>query len=421
LNETTGKWKTVQAGTSGSKPDSYLHRYAHEVGFSMSEEDNRDMDGNVAVSAAMQQIDEQASNLVANRIKSQADFECWVLTKGHGTGYHNFMGQLQQCFDSNGNLKTDREYPKVTFQPPSASVVAAWVMYLRNDRQLSHDTIDGLLAGLSAVNGQFAGTSIGRSNLKELMKNWDLHDNTTGRKKQAPAFDMRFDLPKIMCAVFSMLRYTDLARVTLWATILIMLSVMGRASCMSDYSPLIEHIEFPTECGGYDADGLPKVLYIPWTNWKGRKRGIGQKYFIAIPRNYTDPRFCPVFWLMKMLAMRKQLKLPLRGKLFPYAKSKPLQTKLKNVFKKAGMPKFSSHSVRRTAAQWAAQCGADLKTIMDVGRWVDINVVRKYVGQGQADHTRLVAETTDGKDPIGFVWFFRTYVRASGGCEYMRI
>ena len=63
-NETTGEWKTVRAGTSGSKPDSYLHRYAREVGFSMSEEDNRDMDGNVAVSAAMRQIDEQTSNLV---------------------------------------------------------------------------------------------------------------------------------------------------------------------------------------------------------------------------------------------------------------------------------------------------------------------------------------------------------------------
>jgi hypothetical protein len=206
-----GKWKTVRARTSGSKPDSYLHRYAREVGFLRSEEDNRDMDGNVAVSAAMRQIDEQTSDLVANRIKAQADFECWVLTKGHGTGYHNFLGRLQQCFDSNGNLKMDREYPKVAFQPPSASVVAAWVVYLRNDRQLSHDTIDGLLAGLSAVKGQFAGTSIDRSNLKELMNQWNLHDNATGRKKQAPAFDMRFDLPKLMCAVFSMTRYTDLA------------------------------------------------------------------------------------------------------------------------------------------------------------------------------------------------------------------
>jgi hypothetical protein len=91
----------------------------------------------------------------------------------------------------------------------------------------------------------------------------------------------------------------------MWATIVVMLSVMGRASCMSVYSPLIEDIEFPTEHGGYDTDGMPKVLYIPWRNWKGRKRGIGQKYFIAIPQNYTDPRFCPVFWTMKMLAMRK--------------------------------------------------------------------------------------------------------------------
>jgi hypothetical protein len=201
-NEETGEWATVTAGTSGSKPDSYLHRYARAVGFSKSPDDNRDIDGNAAVAAAMRQIDEQTSDLVANRIKSQADFECWVLTKGRGTVYHEFLGLLQQCFDVDGNLKTDREYPKVTFQPPSASVVATWVLYLRNDRQLSHDTIDGLLAGLSSINGQFAGTSIDRSNLRDLMNNWDMHDNMRGRKKQAPAFDMRIDLPKIMCATF---------------------------------------------------------------------------------------------------------------------------------------------------------------------------------------------------------------------------
>jgi hypothetical protein len=70
----------------------------------------------------------------------------------------------------------------------------------------------------------------------------------------------------------------------MWATILVMLSVMGRASCMSVYSPLIEDIEFPTEHGGYDTDGMPKVLYIPWRNWKGCKCGIGKNISSQYPK-----------------------------------------------------------------------------------------------------------------------------------------
>lgn len=57
---------------------------------------------------------------------------------------------------------------------------------------------------------------------------------------------------------------------------------------------------------------------------------------------------------------------------------------------------------------------------MDVGRWTTVSEARKYIGQGQSDHKRLVAEN-DGMDPIGRVWFFRTCVKGSGGCEYIRI
>jgi hypothetical protein len=363
-----GLWKTVQPGTKGSLPDSYLHRYAREVGFAKGAADNQDIEGSEVVASAMRRLDSDTSDLVTtNRIKSQADFECWVMTRGHGTEYAAFLEKLQQCFDLEGNTKRDSkncEYPKLKFDPPSAAVVTTWIYYLREIRKLGHDTIDGTLAGLSSVNGQYAGSSIDRSTLRDLMNSWDNHNTRTGRKKQAPAFDMRFDLPKIYQAVFTIKKYSVLDRVTIWSTILVMIAVMGRASCMSDYSPLIEEVEYPSVSGGYDMDGLPKFLYIPWRNWKGRKRAIGEKYFLVVHRNYTDPRFCPVFWTLKMLTTRKERNRPLTGKLFPYENSVALRCKLKRIFVQAGMKEFSSHSYRQMAAQWAAQCGADWRTIV---------------------------------------------------------
>ena len=56
---------------------------------------------------------------------------------------------------------------------------------------------------------------------------------------------------------------------------------------------------------------------------------------------------------------------------------------------------------------------------------MDLNEARKYVGQGQLDHTQAVQESINGDDPIGDVWFFESYVRASnsigGTGEFMRM
>ena len=85
---------------------------------------------------------------------------------------------------------------------------------------------------------------------------------------------------------------------------------------------------------------------------------------------------------MYMLALKKKHGDPMTGPLFPIRKSENFQKRLKTLFKAAGLPKCSSHSVRRTASQWAIRCGIDTKKLVDIGRWLDFNEVRKYVGQG---------------------------------------
>lgn len=413
-----GNWKTVKAGTRGSVPDSYLHRYARAVGFRLPDEDTHDVENNEAVREAVAELRDTEKD-VKNRINSQADFECFVLQKCEGTAYHSFLTAMMDVFDLEGNLLS-ADTPQLQFTPPTHALVNTWLLYLRNERELAFGGIEALLSGLSALNGQYSGSNLDRKQMTSLLKEWKNTDIASGRTKQAPTFDIEKDLPKLFIACFKVRGWIYIDCVIMWATFLVMMAVIGRASCMSTYSPLIQDLEFPGGPGGYDIDGLPKCIHIPWRDWKHRK-DIRQKYFVTIYRNYTDPRFCPVFWLMYMLTLRKKRGDRMVGKLFPYKDSNLFQRRLKTLFKKAGLNKCSSHSVRRTAGQWAIRCGVDLKVLVDVGRWIDFNEARRYVGQGQSAHRDAVHDSVDGKDPVGRVWFFRSGVRSTPGGEMNRL
>jgi hypothetical protein len=80
---------------------------------------------------------------------------------------------------------------------------------------------------------------------------------------------------------------------------------------------------------------------------------VAEKYFIMIRRNYMDSRFCPVFWLMYMLALKKEAWWSNDRSSVPYQEIGNFQKHLKTLFKAAGLPKCSSHSVRQMASQWA--------------------------------------------------------------------
>jgi hypothetical protein len=44
--------------------------------------------------------------------------------------------------------------------------------------------------------------------------------------------------------------------------------------------------------------------------------------------------------------------------------------------------------------------------LIDIKCWLDFIVVQKYVGQGVTAHQEAVENSSDGKDPVGHVWFF---------------
>jgi hypothetical protein len=205
LKQDDGSWKTVWPGSKGLVPDSCLHRYACAIGFRLEDRDNEDAECSSAVAAtAMQQINALTSD-VQNRIKSQANFECFVFgfeAQGQQSQYLTFLCSIMEPFDIEGNLKWDETYKKVKFDPPSQSLLLTWLLYLRDTHALMYGTIDGFLLGLSSTNGQYAGTSIDRKKIGDLMKQWEEQGKQNGQTKQVPTFDMVKDLSLLFIACF---------------------------------------------------------------------------------------------------------------------------------------------------------------------------------------------------------------------------
>jgi hypothetical protein len=80
----------------------------------------------------------------------------------------------------------------------------------------------------------------------------------------------------------------------------------------------------------------------------------------------------------------------------------------------------SSHSIRRSAAQWAARCGVDILKIRDIGRWTSFDHMALYVAEGNRESKRILKKY-GGIDPIYKVWVFNedTAVDSIAMTKYM--
>jgi hypothetical protein len=116
----SGIWKTVRPGTNGSEADSFVHRYAREIGFQLPEHEHGDTQTSATVAHAVRQLNALAGK-VKNRVKGQGDFECFVLRLGDHLGeqtqYLGFLQSIMVPFDMEGNLKTDRVYIREAENP----------------------------------------------------------------------------------------------------------------------------------------------------------------------------------------------------------------------------------------------------------------------------------------------------------------
>ena len=74
---------------------------------------------------------------------------------------------------------------------------------------------------------------------------------------------------------------------------------MARPSEVCEYCPTADSIEFPTNTNDWTNDYIPRWIKLALPYWKG-KRGTRMWYFY-LNRNYVDPRFCPVSFMMMWL------------------------------------------------------------------------------------------------------------------------
>ena len=203
-----------------------------------------------------------------------------------------------------------------------------------------------------------------------------------------------------------------------------------------DYCPLITDIKFPTSNNDFDSDGFPKFIIVQLRRWKSKRNP--RPYDMFLHRNYLNPKFCPVFWLIFWIRISRIT----RGPIFPDfdAHGKVLiatkvgrQTRLnghdfdvyltdsnvvvntsyttfdqrfRTLFKLSGFPTLSLYSFRKSGVKWAALCGAPDWALKNTGRWAKVsNHFYVYIEEGY----RLgdLAKLNNSIHPIRRFWVYK--------------
>ena len=88
------------------------------------------------------------------------------------------------------------------------------------------------------------------------MKSYD-EDKT----EQAMAFDVETKLPKMWTVLWELNGWNQHKRLCAWAMLLVGMCICARGSCLTQFCPLLEDIEWPP-ARHWDGDGLPKYITI---------------------------------------------------------------------------------------------------------------------------------------------------------------
>ena len=225
--------------------------------------------------------------------------------------------------------------------------------------------------------------------------------------KRATVLNIDTDFVKLFNACFGPKIFLSFRkRVSVWSRFLLQFAIIGRASDVTgNYCPLIENCTFPTHELNLLPDGMPRWIEICLLDWKSRPtwhKTAQPRYKIRIYANHIDLRFCPLHWLF----VHWELEDLKSGPLVIHRLEDQYRTDLKNLFTACGFD-YSSHSVRRSAAQWARRCGADLVNIRNVGRWVSFRSLLFYIAEAEKQ-ARTAMRNNNNIDPVIYYWIFDT-------------
>ena len=243
---------------------------------------------------------------------------------------------------------------------------------------------------------------------------------------------MEKDMKTMWGAIWSLSHWNKLWRIQIWTMLLVGICMCARASELTQYCPTFENTSLPESEPQWDSDGVPKFITIALLDWKTRsKANKGKPYKMRLWRNYLDPRFCPVLWLMTWLHYSGIEQGPLFQK---FEHSKPNGQNLaedawtnatRKLFTAAGLyvpghknegqlegqyeyvpPKgVTNHGIRRSACQWAGRCKANELDVALASRHRTYAELAKYMGQGAK--MREQYEQDNMADPIFSTWVFK--------------
>jgi hypothetical protein len=220
------------------------------------------------------------------------------------------------------------------------------------------------------------------------------------QRKQAKFFNIWSDFDKIRNHCLQ--ERGDLHGLRSWTMVLLMFALFLRRADITYLK--VEGIGIPRHQVDnslvLDEDGYPRYIRIWLSKSKGDGTGIGTAVKFELMRNYRDRKLCPVVALLDYLNFSGITSGYIfrnfqSGSSTRFRSDEPMSVHdvseiLSELFSSVFSHEhgFSTHSPRRTAAMFAAICGATDTEIKRAGRWSS-NVFMEYVSAGR--HTTLAS------------------------------
>ena len=348
------------------------------------------------------------------RCQSQSMFECYCLEHHSNDPYSLFLKELKSetPVAEAGSEVLSVHHNTRELMTPSEEVLVSWIQHLHDGdvdmtaavgedletvrgRQNKGSSIETKLKNLSGVLMEFGQPKLSKSgHLNQMVKDWKNEDE----RCPAEGFDMADVLPKLYDILFSeQYKMTEPKKIEVWARLMLQLCIIGRSSDVTEYCPSNGSIRFPDDPRGYFEDGSPMWVEVSMTDWKCRQPDKkGQRYKLRICANTRDCRFCAVHSLCEHWMVRGRKGAGDDEPILPKIASATWRRHLRKLFGMVGLV-CTSHSIRHTAAQWAARCGAPLYIVKNVGRWATIKCMLNYMADGVDEHTTAMRDYGEDK------------------------
>ena len=440
-----GAWKICKGTDLRHEPDSLIHRYDREVGFAISDEELAMVGRNQIAAAA-----ERSARCRNKQDSHMQTVKRWALLERYLQAFHpdeDYTIYLRKLGADATPRSEDAEMledapERCPFRACPALLRLAYTEYLRRadpasakpDRKSS--TIRKyVITATASVLIEFSQPKQEDKRVKDTVAGY------TDGEESAEAFDVEQTMPKLWTALWALRGWGMMKRIMAWAMLLVAMSIMARASCLTTYCPMLEDTELPPP-RHWDRDGLPKYITIGMRNWKSRlKTNRGKLYKMKIRRNYLDATYCPVLWTLIYLKYSGHE----TGALFQMPGGRRKGERVTDTcwcgmtnhwFEKVGIRVgghaasrdpdtdeyisargargATNHSIRRSAAQWAGRCGAREMDVRNAGRWRSMQILAKYLGQGAMER-EAYEDDEEGpcQDPIFRMWVFKRVTAAS--------